>query len=99
MSACILPFGLLAPLEELLLEVFFRGTASNEGFLAMGLAVKAISGAIIGQACRYAYLTVSESEPHCEDGGVGGKQGLLSSAANVEFCTAVTVAEEGPLCF
>ena len=46
-----------------------------------------------------AYLTVSESEPHCEDGGVGGRQGLLSSAASVEFCTAATVAEEGELCF
>lgn len=34
------------------------------------------------------YLTVSESDPHCEEGGVGGRHGLLSKDASVEFCTA-----------
>lgn len=37
------------------------------------------------------YLTVSESDPHCDDGGVGGRQGLFNNAAKVEFWTA-TVA-------
>ena len=40
-------------------------------------------------------LTVSESEPHWDDGGVGGRQGLFNNAANVEFCTAATVADDG----